>query len=285
MGFDTFVRGANLVRDILHAMKLLLFTILLPLLIGLSTVQSSDRINVAEDEASHSAYNGGWESGKNSGSGFGAWLFRTAGGAQPDSHAGFFIANSSTQRDLDNAAPEGRAFGMFANGVDYEVACAFRTFDAPLAVGDSFSLLMECGQFLKKFATDSSRPGVVGFSLRSDSAAETWEDCSLGARFQFGFYKGEENFQVYDGEDNHDTGVPFTDKGVSVTVTLVTPDTYNLEITQLDTKETKKLEGRKLGGDKGKTIENFAIYNQNGETSDAYFNGFQVSRVAASIPR
>jgi len=259
--------------------------IVLSALAGVCVAQSSDRINIAEDEASHSAYNGGWESGKNSGAGFGAWIFRTAGGVQGDSHCGFFIANASTQHDLDNAAPAGKAFGLFANGVDYEVACAFRTFDAPLTVGDSFSLLMECGEFVKKFATDSSRPGVVGFSLRSDSAAEGWEDCALGARFQFGFYKGEENYQVYDGEENHDTGVPFSDKGVSVTVTLVSPDTYNLEITQLDTKETKKLEGRKLGGDQGKPIESFAIYNQNGETSDAYFNGFQVSRVAASIPR
>ena len=259
--------------------------LLLPLLIGLSTVQASDRINIAEDEATHSAYNDGWQPGKNSGTGFGPWTFKTAGGVVPDSHCGFFIASSTAQPDLENAAPAGKAFGMFANGVEFEVASAFRTFDAPLAAGDSFSLLMECGQFVKKFATDSSQPGVVGFSLRSDSAVEGWDDFALGARFQFGFYKGEENYQVYDGEESHDTGVPFTDKGVSVTVTLVTPDTYNLEITPLDTKETKKLEGRKLGGDAGKPIESFAIYNQNGETSDAYFNGFQVSRLATSIPR
>jgi hypothetical protein len=259
--------------------------LLLPLLIGLSAVQASDRINIAEDESTHSAYNDGWQPGKNSGTGFGPWTFKTTGGVGSDTHCGFFIATTTAQPDLENAGPAGKAFGMFANGVEFEVASAFRTFDAPLAVGDSFSLLMECGEFVKKFAADDPRPGVVGFSLRSDSAVGGWDDCALGARFQFGFYQGEGNYQVFDGGEDHDTGVPFTTGGVSVTVTLVTPDTYNLEITQLDTKETKKLEGRKLGGDAGKPIESFAIYNQDGETSDAYFNGFQVSRVASSIPR
>lgn len=263
---------------------------ILPLLVlsalaATSAAQSSDRINIAEDEASHSAYNGGWESGKNSGTGFGAWVHKTFGGIQADSHAGFFIASSGTQNDLDSAALGGKAFGLFANGVDFEVACAFRAFDAPLAVGDSFSLLMECSNFVKKFDRDDPRPGVIGFSLRTGSASEVWDDFQTGARMQFGFYQGEENYQVYDGQDDHDTGVPFSDMGVSVAVTLVSPDTYDLEITQLDTKETKKLAGRKLAGVAGAPIESFAIYNQDGETGDAYFNGFQVSRLATSLPR
>lgn len=251
----------------------------------LAPVFASDRINVAEDEASHSAYNGGWEAGKNSGTGFGAWIFQAAGGVQADSHSGFFIADASGQGDIDNVGLGGKAFGMFANGVDFEVACAFRSFDAPLAVGDSFSLMMETSDFVKKFASDDPRPGLIGFSLRTGSAAETWDDFQAGARLMFGFYEGESNYQVYDGEDDHDTGVPVSATGVAVTVTLTSPDTYNLEITQLETKETKKLEGRKLSGDSGAPIESFAIYNQDGETGDAYFNGFQVSRAMESIPR
>ena len=257
----------------------------LSVFIGLTVAGASDRLNIAEDEATHSAYNGGWESGKNAGTGFGAWFFKTAGGQIPDSHSGFFIASSTAQPDLENAGPAGKAFGLFANGVEFEVACAFRAFDAPLAAGDSFSLLMECGEFARKFDHDDPRPGVVGFSLRTGASAEAWDEYLTGARLQFGFYQGEGNYQVFDGEADHDTGVPFTTGGISVTVTLVTPDTYNLEITNLDTKETKKLEGRKLAGDPGAPIESFAIYNQDGETGDAYFNGFQVSRLAASLPR
>ena len=246
---------------------------------------ASDLINVAEDEASHSAYNNGWESGKNSGTGFGAWLFQTAGGVGNDSHSGFFVAEASVQVDIDNVGLGGKAFGMFANGVGFEVACAFRSFDSPLAVGDSFSLMMETSDFIKKFDSDDQRPGLIGFSLRTGAAAETWDDFQTGARMQFGFYEGETNYQVYDGEEDHDTGVPVSATGVSVTVTLASPDTYHLEITQLDTNETTKLEGRKLAGDPGAPIESFAIYNQDGETGDAYFNGFQVSRPMASIPR
>jgi len=282
--FDTVLRRHTLGGNPLQIMKCSPL-LLLPILFSLASALASDRINVAEDEATHSAYNGGWQSGKNSGTGFGAWLFQTAGGVGTDSHSGFFVANSTEQKDLENAGTNGKALGMFANGVDFEVACAFRSFDAPLVVGDSFSLMMECGEFVKKFETDDSRPGVIGFSLRTGAAADAWDDFQTGARLQFGFYQGEGNFQVYDGEADHDTGVPFTAGGVSVTVTLVTPDTYNLEITTLDTKETKKLEGRKLAGDAGAPIDSFAIYNQDGESSDAYFNGFQVSRVATSIPR
>ncbi len=259
--------------------------LLLSLSLSLPAAYSADRVNIAEDEAAHSAYNGGWESGKNSGTGFGAWFLQSSASTGPDSHSGYFVASSSAQGDMDNVAPAGKALGMYANGVNFEVACAFRTFDAPLAVGDSFSLLMECSEFVKKFETDDPRPGIIGFSLRSGSAAESWDDFQNGARFQFGFYQGEGNYQVYDGEDDHDTGVPVSALGVSVTVTLVTPDTYDLEITQLDTKETKKLAGRKLGGDAGAQLESFAIYNQDGETGDAYFNGFQVSRLAESLSR
>jgi len=261
------------------------FLPVLSLAAAIASAQASDRINVAEDQASHSAYNEGWQSGKNSGVGFGAWMFQSLGGSQGDSHCGYFIAGASTQNDIDNVGSAGKAFGMFANGVDFEAACAFRAFDAPLAVGDTFSLLMECGDFIKKFESDSSRPGVVGFSLRTGSAADTWDDFQTGARFMFGFYEGEENYQIYDGGDSHDSGVPVSNSGVSVALTLVTPDTYNLEITDLATKNTTKLEGRKLSGDAGTPIESFAVYNQDGESADAYFNGFQVSRPGSSISR
>jgi hypothetical protein len=246
---------------------------------------SQDRVNVSEDDAAHSAYGGGWETGKNGGTGFGSWTLQSRGGVEQDSHSGFFVASVDGQGDIDGVGIAGRALGLFANGRSFEGAVAYRSLDAPLAFGDSFSLMMECSDFVRKFETDDSRPGSIGFSLRTGASSESCDDYLLGSRLQFGFYEGEANYQVHDGEDNPDTGVPVTDKGVAVTVTLVTPDTYDLEITALDTKETKKLAGRKLGGDAGMPIESFAIFNNDGETGDAYFNGFQVSRPASSIPR
>lgn len=254
-------------------------------LILCTAAHAADRVNVAEDEASHSAYNGGWGGGKNSGLGFGAWILQVRGGGASDSHAGFYVADAGTQSDLDKSANHGKALGMYANGVDHEASVGFRTLNQPLQPGDAFSLLMECEDFVTKYERDDEKPGVIGFALRTGAASESWDEYEVGARMRFGFEQGEANYQVHDGEESTDTGVPMSSAGVAVSVLMITPDTYDLEITNLETGETTKLPGRKLAGETGKPIESFAIYNIDGERQDAYFNGFQVSRPAESIGR
>jgi len=174
---------------------------------------------------------------------------------------------------------------MFANGVDHESAVGFRSLNESLNEGDTFSLMFESDDFKRKFDTDDSRPGSVGFSLRNGQASESWDDYMVGERLRFSADQGETNYQLRDGEDSADTGVAVTPAGVSVAVTLVSPDTYDIEITPLDSKQTTKLAGRKLGGDAGTAIESFAVFNVDGEHQDAYFNGFQVSRSGESIGR
>ena len=245
--------------------------------------QARERINLSEDDASHSAYSSGWQEGKNAGTGFHGWHFETTGSGRPDSHAGNYMANrdsGSGHRGLGD-----RAFALYANGVHFEAAVAFRNMDEPLSVGDSFSLLMKSGDFSPKFSGDDERPGWVGFALRSGTAGGRWEDGNQGARFEFGASQGRPNYQVRDGGTDSDTGVPVNDTGVAVTVTLVSPDVYDLEITALDTRITKKITNRRLGGSKGSPIESFALINQDGEKGDAYFNGFQVSRLLEKTPR
>jgi hypothetical protein len=255
-------------------------------LAGTAGLQAGERVNVAEDEASHSAYNDGWGGGKNGGAGFGAWALQNRTEGEGQTHAGFFIAQTSDQADLNSVAKNEKAFGLFANGVGFELACAFRSIDKPLAIGDSFSILVECGEITQKFPDgDSPDPGVIGFALRAGNAADSPDDWNKGARFQFGFEKGKETFQIHDGESDSDTGVPFSDAGAAVTVTLVTADTYDLEITTLGNGQTKKLPGRKLGGDAGAAIESFSIFNRNGESHDAYFNAMQVSRAQDASQR
>lgn len=242
-------------------------------------------MTIAEDDAWQGAYGGGWATGQISGSGFGPWDFRHATGAETESFSGFFIAHAGVQPDMDGVARNGKAFGLFANGVDFETACAFRPLNQPLQVGDAFSFVMEVNHFLPKFDRDDSRPGAIGLALRTGTSSETWDEYDVGARFQFGFYQGEENYQVLDGEDSTDSGVPVEPNGVSVSVKLVTADTYDLEITQLSTNETKVLPNRRLGGEPGTPIESFVIFNLDGETGDAYFNSFQVSRPAGAEGR
>jgi hypothetical protein len=254
-------------------------TTLLTTILGTAILCAGERVNIAEDDASHSAYNAGWNSGKNGGMGFGSWMMQNRNEGETQTNSGFFIGESANQPTLNYAAKGEKAFGMFANGAGFEQACAFRSFNKPLAVGDSFSILMEGGDFVQKFGEgDSSKPGSIGFALRAGTSSGSVDDCDQGARFLFSAEKEKGTYQVRDGESDADTGVTFSDGGVAVTVTLVTADTYDLEITTLDTKQTKKLPGRKLGGNAGAAIESFVIFNRNSETNDVYFNAMQVSR-------
>jgi hypothetical protein len=251
------------------------------------TLAHADRVNVAEDDASASSYNDGWNSDQNGGTGFRGWIHRSnsGDGEAGESHAGFFIGNVSDHPDLDNAAMRDKVFGMFANGVDYEAAVAFRTFDEPLQVGDAFSLMMESDEIVPKFDTDISDPGQVGFALRAGTASGEWSEFESDARLRFVIEEGNGNYQIHDGEDDPDSGVLVTPQGVAVTVLLVTPDTYDLEITDLGTGETTELAGRKLAGDADGALQSFAVFDIDGERADTYFNGFQVSRSAESIGR
>ena len=88
----------------------------------------------AEDEAFYDAYNDAWSTGTWSGRGFGAWQlfapeYATEGEEQ---YAGFFIADAAGESDLKQSACEGKAFGIFANGMGFEETVAFRSFERPL---------------------------------------------------------------------------------------------------------------------------------------------------------
>jgi hypothetical protein len=237
----------------------------------------ADRMNIAEDDASHSTYNGGWQNEANGGSGFGPWTL-TSETQGENSHAGFFIANTSDNQDLTGIAREDKAFGLFANGSGFEQAVAFRPLEQPLEVGDSFSFMMENGRFEKKGDKDDPTPASAGLVLRSGKANSSTADYNQGARFEFGFYHGQDNFQIHDAEANSDTGVKFVDSGVTVTVTLTGADTYDVEIQTMPNGKLTKLSGRKLKG--SGTIDSMAVFNRNGERHDVYFNQFQISRDA-----
>ncbi len=256
---------------------------LLSAVIGLTLLISpqlrADSNVIAEDDASQSAYGGQWDNSKNGGNGFSSWTLTTEGN-DSDRHSGFFIADTKTNQDLNGIAKNDKAFGTFANGSGFEQAVAYRGLEKPLQVGDSFSFMMENGPFEQKFDKDDPTPGSIGIVLRSGNANSSVADYNKDAIFEFGFYQGKNNYQIYDGSgaDKVDSGVPFTDAGVSVTVTLTGPDTYDLEIQTLKDKNVVKLPGRKLSS--SNPIQSMAVFNRNSEKYDAFFNQFQVSREA-----
>lgn len=232
---------------------------------------------IAEDDASQSGYGGAWDNSKNGGSGFGNWVLTTEGNDN-DRHSGFFIADTKNNPDLNGIARSEKAFGLFANGSGFEQAIAFRAFEKPLRTGDSFSFMLEHGSFEKKFEKDDPTPGSIGLVLRSGSENSSVADYNKNAMFEFGYYDGKNNYQIYDGSgaDKSDSGVPFTDSGVWVTVTITGSDTYDLEIQTIQDKKVTKLPGRKLSN--SGSIQTFVLFNRNGEKNDAFFNQFQVAR-------
>ena len=88
-------------------------------------------------------------------------------------------------------------------------------------------------------------------------------------RFVGGSYDGA-------GADKTDSGVPLTDSGVIVTITITGADTYDLEIQTAADKKLTKLPGRKLSG--AGAITSLAIFNRDGEKTDAFLNALQVAR-------
>jgi len=257
-------------------MKQFIFVLVTALSLGGTRIYAESTV-IAEDDASQSAYGGNWDNSKNGGSGFSNWTLTTEGN-DTDRHSGFYIADTKNNPDLNGVMKNDKAFGLFANGSGFEQAVAYRSFEKPLQVGDSFSFMMENGTFEKKFDKDDPTPGSIGLTLRTSNANSSVADYNKDAVFEFGYFQGKSNYQIYDGSgaDKADSGVPFVDSGVSVTVTLTGPDTYDLEIQTVKDKKLTKLPGRKLAS--SGPVQSFASFDRNGEKYDAYFNQFQVSR-------
>lgn len=261
-------------------MKRRLAAALVLLSFALAPVGHGGSTVVAEDDASQSAYGGQWDNSKNGGTGFGSWTLTTEGN-DSDSHSGFFIADTKNNPDMNGIAKNDKAFGLFANGPGFEQAVGYRSFEKPLQTGDSFSFMMQNGIFEKKFDKDDPTPGSIGLTLRSGAANSSVADYNKDAMFEFGYYNGKDNYQIYDGSgsDKVDSGVAFTDAGILVTVTITGSDTYDLEIQTLKGKNITKLSGRKFSGSGG-SIQSFAIFDRNGEKYDAFFNQFRVVRLS-----
>ena len=232
---------------------------------------------VNQDDASQGEYGSGWSSDKSGGDGFGKWNLQTKTDGGDHSHAGFFTATTSDKADLNGIAIAGKAFGLYSNGSGFEEAAAFRAFNRPLQVGQSFSLLMEHGKFVRKSDAETQDGGSCGFTLLPDAGgASGTDDYNKNSRFEFGYYQTEAAYIVHDGDGQNKLDVPFTDAGLAATLTLVTPDTYNLEVTVLATKHTYHFDRRKLGGTAGDPLGGFCLFDRNGEMYDVFFNGFQV---------
>jgi len=132
---------------------------------------------LGRDEADDPAYGKkpAWTSGENGGGGFKGWNLVATG--EPAAERGFKIADSrGINADINSAG--GVAFGMFANRKGL-VAEAYRTFDAPLDIGQTFSVEIAV----------NFRSGLRGLDVRAPA--------SDNERVLFNFNVGADDYVVH----------------------------------------------------------------------------------------
>ena len=180
-----------------------------PLVFGSNTVlvtapAATQPATNAMDDAGETAYGDGWISGDDGGIGWGGG-WELVGG----DNAGLFIATSGGNPDMHLSSP---AFGMYANSGD--LAQAIRPLAQPLTTGQTLRVKFENG-----LITMSNSVGVA----LENSGGESLFECY--------FYGGELAYRVTDSIGNRDSGVGYTDEGVTVTFSLTGAASYDAQIT------------------------------------------------------
>ena len=227
-------------------------------------------IGIAQDNASNAPYTttNSWQTGQNGGNALGPWTLVTTGNA---STGGFFLATNAGGNANNNigAGANGNSWGMYANSGAQ--SAAFRGFTGgSLTIGQSFQLTLDTNNI--------NNGSAVGFTLRTGTAAGTYNDVGTGQRFAFYFVGGGTNYLIDDGTGTAaSTGVGYTSGGLTVLFTLVSADTYSLQITPNGGGTTAFT--RQLAGTAGAGLDSFAMFNSNagtGDASNAYFNSIVV---------
>jgi hypothetical protein len=223
------------------------------------------------DDASQPAYAGGWFYGDDGGSGFGPWVF-TGIGPINSQWNGYYIGSSTNNGGGQGPGIDvnGASWGIYANNGNY--AAAYRPLAyGPLQVGQSFSFSMDNGYI------DSGY--YVGFVLRSGDATDGPFDYTTGWRFQFVFFGGGDDYQIYDNSGQQDSGIFFTDTGLRFVFTLTAADTYSLQVINNSSGASNNFTGT-LNGTPGSPINSIAIFNFSAGTSpagDCFFNSFKIT--------
>jgi hypothetical protein len=227
---------------------------------------------LGSDSAADPAYNGGWTSGSNGGTGFGAWSFVTnAPGSK-----GTFMSSSGNNGDGDgNSSGDintaGRAWGTFANGGG-EIF-AVRPFTGALSVGQTFSINMDNG-FI-----DSTR--VVGVRLTSNLSILD----NATREFEFRFVGGNSAYDVI-SNPNQTSTLGFTDGGLNLVFMLTSASTYSLSVTRFHDTAAPVVWNTTGTLVSGNPILGVALRNLSagsGSQRDGYFNSMSITPEPASL--
>ena len=170
--------------------------------IRVSGTNSAVNPNAASrDSATNSTYDGGWTDGQSGGIGWGGGWQLSAG-----SSAGHFVAGSATT-NLNSGA---RAWGLWANNGG--LSAAVRPLAGQLQVGDVLRVKFENN------GIDDG--GSTGIGLQNRFGQNLLE---------FLFIGGDTNYVVNDAVINRQTGLPWTDQGLTLEFELLAPTLYRLQ--------------------------------------------------------
>ncbi len=154
---------------------------------------------LAADNAGNAAYDDDWSDGDSGGYGFVGWSFGHVG---PD--AGHFLSSGATNQSL-----AGRVWGLYAN--NGSEANAYRVFSQPMRPGDQLQLELENNWV--------GPTGVVGVALLNGSSETLAE---------FYFAGGGANYQINDAAGARDSGLAFTENGLSMAWAMTSEDSFQL---------------------------------------------------------
>jgi len=219
-----------------------------------------------------SSYGADWKDGAGAANGWEAWTLRANGNPEKKSYAGFYLAKQEEKSGSEPVATEGRSFAIFADGEGFQEAAAFRGFSKALESNQSFSIDL----IAPAPKSNAGTSGSIGLTLRNGKKADGPADYNAGARFELTAIEGQANYQIFDGSQPSDSGLPVTPAGFRVEFTLKSPDTYDLKLYPLSGGSPVELKDRKLGGNAGAPLESFSIFNRDSE-QNAFFNRLRLN--------
>lgn len=220
------------------------------------TIFNSTDLSCNTSNAAASAYNDGWQTGDNDGSGFGAWALNLPVNA---SEGGAFIGGS------DIGA---QSWGLYAN--NSKLAEAIRPLSQNWGINDTFSIDLDNGNI--------NAGGSVGFGLRNGSGEDL---------FEFVFRGGLPTYEIKNSNGSFtSTGIGFTNGGLNITITRKSLATVDVAITPIGGSTTVVNNVSLFTPAGGQNVAELRLFNFNaggGSEFNAYFNNLEVCDEAFEI--
>jgi hypothetical protein len=225
----------------------------------------------ATDNASDPAYSSGWSYGSNGGTGFSPWTLNTYSGG---GGAGYFIYDSTTNGSGSSGginSSGNKSFGLYSYSGGFDDA--YRSFTADSTGTTTLQMNQEFTMQIDNGYIDG---GAVGVGLQ-DSVGDN--------RFEFYFVSGQSDYTIKDGSGTFDTGIGYTDGGLTLSYQVTGANTYDLTVIRFpSTGQSGSTAYTFAGIDTGSTydISQLHVFDSNGASDgnhNYYVNDLSITTV------